>query len=73
MKIKSLSKPHPSPTSPSFCLNMEDNMSVHSNESKNTTSPSFQLEINTLLTTLPPDDIEHEVNQASEEIKEIKC
>ncbi|GFS01954.1 radial spoke head 10 homolog B-like [Elysia marginata] len=40
-----------------------DNMSVHSNDSKNTTSPSFQLEINTLLTTLPPDDIEHEVNQ----------
>ncbi|KAK3777550.1 hypothetical protein RRG08_021670, partial [Elysia crispata] len=40
-----------------------DNMSVHSNESKNTTSPSFQLEINTLLTTLPPDDVEHEVNQ----------
>ncbi|GFN95169.1 radial spoke head 10 homolog b-like [Plakobranchus ocellatus] len=40
-----------------------DNMSVHSNESKNTTSPSFQLEINMLLSTLPPDDIEHEVNQ----------
>ncbi|XP_012938646.1 radial spoke head 10 homolog B isoform X2 [Aplysia californica] len=40
-----------------------DNVSVHSNDSKNTVSPSFQLEIHTLLATLPADDVEHEVSQ----------
>ncbi|XP_059162834.1 radial spoke head 10 homolog B-like [Physella acuta] len=40
-----------------------DNVSVHSNESRNTTGPSFQLEIPTLLDTISPGDTDHEANQ----------
>ncbi|CAL1526160.1 unnamed protein product [Lymnaea stagnalis] len=40
-----------------------DNVSVHSNESRNTTGPSFQLDTPALLETFPSDDIEPEVQQ----------
>ncbi|KAL8580369.1 hypothetical protein ACOMHN_037468 [Nucella lapillus] len=40
-----------------------DNVSVHSNESRNTVSPNFQLEIENLLTELPEADREEEASQ----------
>ncbi|XP_076440634.1 radial spoke head 10 homolog B-like isoform X2 [Babylonia areolata] len=40
-----------------------DNVSVHSNESRNTVSPNFQLEIDNLLNELPEADREEEASQ----------
>lgn len=48
-----------------FFVNSKDTFSVHSNESKNTISPSFQLDVSTLLSSLSPEDSEHEIKQVS--------
>ena len=47
-----------------WCLcRFSDNVSVHSNESRNTVSPNFQLEIDLLLSQFPEADREEEANQ----------
>nr|KAI8728850.1 radial spoke head 10-like protein B2-like; partial [Biomphalaria glabrata] len=40
-----------------------DNVSVHSNESRNTTGPSFQLDIPELLASLPTEESDYEASQ----------
>ena len=44
---------------------MIDNVSVHSNESRNTATPSFQLDIEHLLSEFTESDREEEGNQVS--------
>lgn len=44
-------------------MNFADNLSVHSNESRNTIGPSFQLDIGHLLSNFTETDQEEEANQ----------